>query len=1168
MATYVIYADAADGYVSSENTTYSTARAGSTLDAQTGYAQVFCGQEKTVGTYYLYEAFLSFDTSSVPAARTSATLSLYVHDDSSTAADFTINARAYDWGSTLTTGDFVAGASLSGNALRASRSTSGLTLNAYNDLTSDSSFVSNLSNPVRLLLSSSRMENGDVPGTSTQEYIAFRSTDQTGTSNDPKLTIVAYTASTFTADAVVISEYDRTVRTTSGLQSYWPLNETSGSTATDALGAVNGTKGSGVTFGGTAVTPVAGGYSAYFNGDAINANINLGNNYKFAGTASWSVEAWFNSDNFNPTNNSNHIFGAYDGTTGYRVAVSDTGVFFATRKTGGEDNWSGSTLSTGTTYHLVVTYDGSNIRGYVNGAVVGSTQASTRSVTAPSTNAFISSTYSGVGAMDGNLDNVAVYNTALSAATIAEHYAAGVLRTTFTADAIISDTTRTKTFTADGVVYDPLRTNTFTADAHIVQDSWGLGAWSRRKLVGLSTPGATARTNYPVTVTVTYDSDMQSDFDDVRFTSPDGSTLLTYWRGAYTASTSATFYVVIPTLKAGGGVIYMYYGNSAASYAGQTLGANGAFGTLDGGSAVTISNAATYQLTKGAAGTWKERFLTGGHMVKNLDGTLYRDVDGYAYGVTNGASNSKTATATGTQTDDDRPGMYRTTDFTDMEEVGPQPFLTWASGTWDGNSGTVWDGRVVQQGQIFYDENGDTGVAAGSFICFFDGDAGPARVIEAYRQGVAIGVGANPGVATWTKHTTGNPSGQAWTFAHSYLNAFGYNDSVAYAGDFIYDEDEPDSNKRWKQWYTGISNGGSGGSGWGVMYATSPSHLGPWTRYSTSWVFEPDPAAPNGFYGGIGTVFKLRGIYYMVWERWEFGYDGNHAELAMSADGISWTNVGVLFSPGSSGAFDDARITEVMPTWDVVNDQWAMPYAGNSGTQNYIAATSWSATPAFLSVEPSASFASEQTAAPKTFTADAVVSAAGSSASTKTFTADAVITAPAYSATFTADGIVFATSTKTFTADLVVVDSSSQSTALSWFFRRRRSSMTPQTKTYTVVQAKGTTRTATWTSPTYQSKTEAGILVVLDVTSASGTGGLTLRINAQDSAGSVSVPLNSAPTAVTATGTTSYALYPFGAISGALTQSTSGYLPREFSISVTHGDSSSYTYSVGYCLLP
>lgn len=128
--------------------------------------------------------------------------------------------------------------------------------------------------------------------------------------------------------------------------------------------------------------------------------------------------------------------------------------------------------------------------------------------------------------------------------------------------------------------------------------------------------------------------------------------------------------------------------------------------------------------------------------------------------------------------------------------------------------------------------------------------------------------------------------------------------------------------------------------------------------------------------------------------------------------------------------------------------------------------------------------------------------------------------------------------------------------------------MTQTVKTYVQVLPKGTQRSTSYTSPTYEAKTEAGILVVLDVTAASGTGGLTLRINAHDQASSQAVPLNAAPTAVTAIGTTSYALYPFGAVAGGVTQATEFYLPRQFSITVTHGDSSNYTYSVGYCLLP
>ena len=128
--------------------------------------------------------------------------------------------------------------------------------------------------------------------------------------------------------------------------------------------------------------------------------------------------------------------------------------------------------------------------------------------------------------------------------------------------------------------------------------------------------------------------------------------------------------------------------------------------------------------------------------------------------------------------------------------------------------------------------------------------------------------------------------------------------------------------------------------------------------------------------------------------------------------------------------------------------------------------------------------------------------------------------------------------------------------------------MSAPSKTYVQVQAKGTTKTATWTSPTYRAETEAGILVVLDVTAASGTGGLTLRINAHDQASSQAVPLNAAPTAVTTTGTTSYSLYPFSAVAGNVTQATSFYLPRMCSITDTPAATASYTYSIGYCLLP
>lgn len=123
-------------------------------------------------------------------------------------------------------------------------------------------------------------------------------------------------------------------------------------------------------------------------------------------------------------------------------------------------------------------------------------------------------------------------------------------------------------------------------------------------------------------------------------------------------------------------------------------------------------------------------------------------------------------------------------------------------------------------------------------------------------------------------------------------------------------------------------------------------------------------------------------------------------------------------------------------------------------------------------------------------------------------------------------------------------------------------------KTATVLIPAGTTRTTAYSGPTSLAKTEAGILVILNVTAASGTGGLTVRINAVDPGSGSNVALNAAPTAVTATGTYSYALYPYGAATGDVTQATSFYLPRSFRVTVAVGDASSYTYSLSYTLLP
>lgn len=102
-------------------------------------------------------------------------------------------------------------------------------------------------------------------------------------------------------------------------------------------------------------------------------------------------------------------------------------------------------------------------------------------------------------------------------------------------------------------------------------------------------------TDYQVFINVTYDSDMQPDFDDLRFTwydeSSDAEVNIDYWLDKYVDSEYALVWVEVPSIKAlGQETLYMYYGDPDA-----VSGSNGeeTFIFFDGFSTDTTAN---YQL--------------------------------------------------------------------------------------------------------------------------------------------------------------------------------------------------------------------------------------------------------------------------------------------------------------------------------------------------------------------------------------------------------------------------------------------------------------------------------------------------------------------------------------------------------------------------------------------
>lgn len=94
--------------------------------------------------------------------------------------------------------------------------------------------------------------------------------------------------------------------------------------------------------------------------------------------------------------------------------------------------------------------------------------------------------------------------------------------------------------------------------------------WSRRKKIRITNTTASTLTNMQVKLTVPYNANMQSDFDDLRFTDSTGTTSINYFRESYIASATSTVWVKVPSIPASGSAnIYMYYGNASVSTTGS-----------------------------------------------------------------------------------------------------------------------------------------------------------------------------------------------------------------------------------------------------------------------------------------------------------------------------------------------------------------------------------------------------------------------------------------------------------------------------------------------------------------------------------------------------------------------------------------------------------------------
>lgn len=207
MATLTVYAGAADESLSANGGTYAQTRDATSPAILNTYGSIEAGQDYAdLGEgdyeYRVYQGFIGFDTSALgsTAIVSAVALSLYATTSGSLVAtipptqSFTVQARSYDWGASVTNADWRTGSQLSSLTLVASKTTVGMTNNAYltfNENGTDFQTQINKTGTTRLIIVSDRqVGSGTAP--TTDEFTQFSNAETSGTTQDPKL-VVTYT---------------------------------------------------------------------------------------------------------------------------------------------------------------------------------------------------------------------------------------------------------------------------------------------------------------------------------------------------------------------------------------------------------------------------------------------------------------------------------------------------------------------------------------------------------------------------------------------------------------------------------------------------------------------------------------------------------------------------------------------------------------------------------------------------------------------------------------------------------------------------------------------------------------------------------------------------------------------------------------------------------------
>ena len=218
--------------------------------------------------------------------------------------------------------------------------------------------------------------------------------------------------------------YENTVIADPNLDSLWRFGEGSGTVATATHGSHPGAYVNAALASPGLLTDDADTAAGF---DAT-ASVDFGDVYDFSGTAPFTLEAWVKPTTVDAT--ARRIFSKEPagGTEGWFLIDSASDTLKFARIHGGDYDTvtTDAPLDANATSYVAVTYDGTNIRLFVNGvqeAVSPSTGALADTAAAFTVGA---KTGGSDGEWEGTIDEPAVYAAALTPATITNHYLAGI----------------------------------------------------------------------------------------------------------------------------------------------------------------------------------------------------------------------------------------------------------------------------------------------------------------------------------------------------------------------------------------------------------------------------------------------------------------------------------------------------------------------------------------------------------------------------------------------------------------------------------------------------------------------------------------------------------------------------------------------------------------------